>query len=71
MNKEYVQQYVQLEKEHWWFVIRRKILFNFLSKQLIVKPQNILNIGAAGGESRPGSKAQPRRPGSEKTQKVV
>ena len=51
MNKEYVQQYVQLEKEHWWFVVRQKILFNFLSKQLIVKPQNILNIGAAGGES--------------------
>jgi SAM-dependent methyltransferase len=51
MNKEYIQQYVKLEQEHWWFVVRQKILFNFLSRQLITKPQNILNIGAAGGES--------------------
>jgi SAM-dependent methyltransferase len=51
MNKEYLQQYIQLEKEHWWFVVRQKILFNFLSKNLITKPQSILNIGAAGGES--------------------
>lgn len=52
MNKEYIQQYVQLEKEHWWFVVRQKILFNFLAKHLINKSQNdILNIGPAGGES--------------------
>jgi SAM-dependent methyltransferase len=51
MNKEYIKQYVQLEKEHWWFVVRQKILFNFLSKQLTTKPKNILNIGAAAGES--------------------
>jgi SAM-dependent methyltransferase len=51
MNKEYLQQYIQLEKEHWWFVVRQKILFNFLSKHIITKSQSILNIGAAGGES--------------------
>lgn len=51
MNKKYLQQYIQLEKEHWWFVVRQKILLNFLSKNLIIKPQSILNIGAAGGES--------------------
>jgi SAM-dependent methyltransferase len=52
MNKEYIRQYVQLEKEYWWFVVRQKILFNFLSKQLIDTSNNdILNIGAAGGGS--------------------
>lgn len=51
MNKEYIQQYVKLEKEHWWFVVRQKIILQYL--KTITKPQpiKILNIGAAGGAS--------------------
>lgn len=51
MNKEYVQQYVRLEKEHWWFVVRQKIILQFLGKNISHQPLNILNIGAAGGAS--------------------
>ena len=51
MNKAYVQQYVKLEKEHWWFVVRQKIILQFLQKYSGYKPLSILNIGAAGGAS--------------------
>ena len=51
MNKEYVQQYAQLEKEHWWFVVRQKIILQFLKKYVQKQPAGILNIGAAGGAS--------------------
>ncbi|HSN61251.1 MAG TPA: class I SAM-dependent methyltransferase [Ferruginibacter sp.] len=51
MNKEYVQQYVRLEKEHWWFVVRQKIILQFLKKYTKPQPIKILNIGAAGGAS--------------------
>lgn len=51
MNKEYVQQYVQLEKEHWWFIARKKILHHYISKHVKGNNYRILNIGAAGGES--------------------
>ncbi|MBC7867453.1 MAG: class I SAM-dependent methyltransferase [Gloeobacteraceae cyanobacterium ES-bin-316] len=51
MNKEYVQQYVQLEKGHWWFVVRQKIILQFLKKYLAGANLKILNIGAAGGAS--------------------
>ena len=52
MNKEYVQQYIQLEKEHWWFLVRQKIILQFLKKYLpFQKDQrlHVLNIGIAGG----------------------
>jgi SAM-dependent methyltransferase len=51
MNKQYVQQYVQLEKEHWWFVVRQKLLVQFISKCTTSNDLSILNIGAAGGAS--------------------
>ncbi|RYY70743.1 MAG: class I SAM-dependent methyltransferase [Chitinophagaceae bacterium] len=51
MNKEYVQQYVQLEKAHWWFVVRQKIILYFLHKHIKGSSLKILNIGAAGGAS--------------------
>jgi SAM-dependent methyltransferase len=51
MNKEYVQQYATLEKEHWWFVVRQKIILHFLKKHIKNAPVKILNIGAAAGAS--------------------
>ena len=51
MNKEYVQQYAKLETTHWWFVVRQKIILQFLKKYTGEKPVSILNIGAAGGAS--------------------
>lgn len=51
MNKAYVQQYAKLEKEHWWFIVRSKIILNALKQSNLAPPLHILNIGAAGGES--------------------
>ncbi|MEO6669551.1 MAG: class I SAM-dependent methyltransferase [Ferruginibacter sp.] len=53
MNKEYVQQYAKLERQHWWFLVRQKIIVQFLQKHISQAGQkiNILNIGAAAGAS--------------------
>lgn len=51
MNKEYVQQYVQLEKEHWWFVARKKIISRVIDKYIKTNTNQVLNVGAAGGAS--------------------
>lgn len=53
MNKEYVQEYAKLEREHWWFLVRQKIILQFLKKYISPGDQqlHILNIGAAGGGS--------------------
>jgi SAM-dependent methyltransferase len=51
MNKEYVQQYVQLEKEHWWFVARKKIIARVIEKYINTHTNLVLNVGAAGGAS--------------------
>ena len=51
MNKSYVQRYVALERSHWWFLVRKKILQGLLTKNLPTKSLKILNVGAAGGAS--------------------
>ncbi|MEP7166286.1 MAG: class I SAM-dependent methyltransferase [Ferruginibacter sp.] len=51
MNKEYVQQFAKLERTHWWFVVRKKIILQFLEKYTGTQPLSILNIGAAAGAS--------------------
>ena len=53
MDSTYVQQYAKLEREHWWFIVRQKILLQFLRKNLPASTSSltILNIGAAGGAS--------------------
>ena len=56
MDKLYVQQYGQLENEHWWFIVRHKILLQTLQKYIPhtnLQTLKILNVGAAaGGSSR-------------------
>lgn len=51
MNREYVQQYVALEKKHWWFIARKKIICRFIDQNVPGSNLRILNIGAAGGAS--------------------
>lgn len=52
MDKDYVQQYAKLEREHWWFLVRKKILLQFLEKNLPASSSlSILNVGAAAGAS--------------------
>ena len=56
MDNSYVQQYGQLENEHWWFIIRQKIILQTLQKYVThtnSQTLKILNVGAAaGGSSR-------------------
>ncbi|MEP7108433.1 MAG: class I SAM-dependent methyltransferase [Ferruginibacter sp.] len=54
MDKMYVQQYDQLENNHWWFIIRQKIILQTLRKftpPLHPGGLKILNVGAAAGAS--------------------
>lgn len=54
MNKQYYQEYYQLERTHWWFQVRMNILKNQVRSYINNcsnpnTPKRILNIGAATG----------------------
>ena len=55
MQHEYYKEYYELERKHWWFVARERILTNYIAKLLKEKqlPQEvkILNIGCGPGRS--------------------
>lgn len=54
MDKNYYKEYYVLEREHWWFKARAKILYSLILKSLQNKKKdqlNILNIGAATGKT--------------------
>lgn len=52
MEQSYFKEYYQLERENWWFLIRKKILQNRI-EFLLNTPRNkeILNVGAATGST--------------------
>lgn len=56
MQHEYYKAYYDLERQHWWFVAREKIISNYIQK--LVKDNNlnssdlkILNVGCGPGRS--------------------
>lgn len=52
MDKNYYLEYYTLERTHWWFIIRGKIILQSLKKHLCGKKNiKILNIGAATGRT--------------------
>ena len=56
MQHDYYKEYYDLERQHWWFVAREKIILNYLKKIIaakIVTKQDlkILNIGCGPGRS--------------------
>ncbi|MBL7892791.1 MAG: class I SAM-dependent methyltransferase [Bacteroidia bacterium] len=52
MTRDYYNEYSTFEREHWWFLARKKIILSHLSTLLKEKKNlNILNIGAATGAS--------------------
>lgn len=52
MNPDYLQKYYFYERNHWWFLIREKIIRQQLNRSLPVNRQlRILNVGAATGRS--------------------
>lgn len=56
MQHDYYKEYYDLERQHWWFVAREKIISNYLKKIIddkILKQENlkILNVGCGPGRS--------------------
>ncbi len=52
MNKDYYQDYYRFEREHWWFIVRSKIIENMLKRFVPTSaPLRILNVGVATGAS--------------------
>lgn len=52
MNRDYYNEYYDIERTHWWFKVREKIIIQRLT--LILGPQQnlkFLNVGAATGRS--------------------
>ncbi|MFN4146607.1 MAG: methyltransferase domain-containing protein [Runella sp.] len=52
MNQNYYKEYYQIERNHWWFLVRNQIIMNHLRKHLpTTRPLQILNIGVATGRT--------------------
>lgn len=56
MQHNYYKEYYELERNHWWFVAREKILSNYIHKLLHLEKfthtnLNILNVGCGPGRS--------------------
>lgn len=56
MQHDYYKEYYDLERQHWWFVAREKIISNYIKKLIENKNLNsqdlkILNIGCGPGRS--------------------
>ena len=50
MKKEYYKEYFYLERNHWWFVVRSKILKAVIHKFVSANSSlSILNVGVATG----------------------
>jgi ubiquinone/menaquinone biosynthesis C-methylase UbiE len=54
MDKNYYKEYFSLERNHWWFKVRAKIILLLIDKSLAKNDSNkqtVLNIGAATGKT--------------------
>ena len=56
MQHDYYKEYYDLERNHWWFVAREKIIVNYIklmieNKSLNNKDLKILNVGCGPGRS--------------------
>lgn len=52
MDRQYYAEYFELERKHWWFRVREKIIEDFLIKSIDTNsPLKILNVGAATGRT--------------------
>jgi SAM-dependent methyltransferase len=51
MREDYYNLYYQIERHHWWFNVRNKIIFDLIRKQTSEKNLKILNVGVATGHT--------------------
>ncbi len=52
MDRDYFNKYYQLERSHWWFLVRAKLIVDVIKSGIApVEPLSILNIGSATGRT--------------------
>ena len=53
MNLDYYKEYYHFEREHWWFMVRNRLLMEHVEKIIASKkkPLKILNIGVGTGRT--------------------
>ncbi len=52
MEKQYYQEYYELERKNWWFRVRNQLLMQRVQKLIpSAKPIRILNVGVATGST--------------------
>ena len=52
MDRNFLDAYYKMERDHWWFRVREEIILDhFMSHIYKDKPLQILNVGAATGRS--------------------
>lgn len=51
MDKIYYEEYFDLERNHWWFRARKEIINSLLKKNVAGNNNQVLNVGAATGET--------------------
>jgi 2-polyprenyl-3-methyl-5-hydroxy-6-metoxy-1,4-benzoquinol methylase len=49
MREDYYSLYYQMERKHWWFKVRNKIIFDLAGSLAGGRKLKILNVGAATG----------------------
>jgi SAM-dependent methyltransferase len=51
MKSKYIEQYEALEKNHWWWIARRRIIRSILRQQFQTQPEipRLLDIGCGAG----------------------
>jgi len=50
MNIELYRIFFQIQKRHWWFVTKRKIVLNIISRHFTSRPESkVLDIGCGSG----------------------
>ncbi len=52
MDRDYFNKYYELERTHWWFLVRAKLIVDIIKSRItFTEPLSILNIGSATGRT--------------------
>jgi 2-polyprenyl-3-methyl-5-hydroxy-6-metoxy-1,4-benzoquinol methylase len=52
VDRDYFNKYYNLERTHWWFLVRAKLIVDTIKSRInCIEPLSILNIGSATGRT--------------------
>ena len=49
MEEDFYKTYFEVEKEHWWFSVRRNIIFSLFEKYKVPKTAKVFDFGCGSG----------------------